>query len=58
LRGNLGRILLGSVLLVLVPQLARFAGLENSRAGYLQLLIAGAVVCLMAKPALGPHLEN
>jgi len=58
LRGNLGRILLGSVLLVLVPQLARFAGLQSSRAGYLQMLIAGAVVCLMAKPSLGRHLEN
>lgn len=58
LRGSLGRILLGSVLLVLVPQLARFAGLENSRAGYLQLLLAGAVVCLIAKPALGRLSEN
>lgn len=58
LKGNLGRIFLGTGLLVLVPQLARFAGLQNSRAGYLQMLLAGAAICLVARPSLRGHLGS
>jgi branched-chain amino acid transport system permease protein len=58
LRGSLAKILLGSCLLVLVPELARFAGLQSSRSGYLQLLLAGGAVCLFARPSLRGYVES
>ena len=58
LKGNLGKIFLGTSVLVLVPQLARFAGLQSSRAGYLQMLLAGGAVCLIARPSLRDHLGS
>jgi len=48
LTGKLVKILLGSALLILVPELARFAGLPGARAGYLQLLMAGFTVSVGA----------
>ncbi len=48
LTGNLGKILLGSALLVVVPELARFVGMAGARAGYLQLFLAGAAICVGA----------
>lgn len=48
LTGSLGKVLLGTAFLVLVPELARFAGMPGARAGYLQLLLAGIAVCMGA----------
>jgi branched-chain amino acid transport system permease protein len=56
LTGNLGKILLGSALLVLVPEMARFAGMAGARAGYLQLLLAGTAICVGSGAFLrSPH---